>query len=89
MVIQCLGTAQRKSTYRAEAFVSLAFMYLLDVVIKPLLCPVSFVAPFKGAVELHYRFSTVGLMQVLPFDTSEHLKALPTSEERLLPAFGN
>ena len=44
-------------------------------------------APLKGAVQLHYRFSTVGLMQVLPFHTSKHFKALPTSEERLCSAF--
>ena len=46
--------------------------------------PCKFCGTLQRAVEFHYRFSTVGLMQVLPFDTSEHLKALPTSEERLL-----
>ena len=46
-------------------------------------------APLKGAVELHDRFSTVGVMQVLPFHTSKHFKALPTSQERLFSAFCN
>ena len=49
----------------------LAFMNLLNMIIKLLLGSVSLVAPLKRTVQLQYGFATILLMYILAFHTSK------------------